>query len=130
MGIIKPYHCQSEGNGEDFECLYETEESCGENDDCSQCVCSWKTYGGRRLPKNWKKKLPWIICFILWGLPYTEFRCCENCKSWKNKICTHTYNGRKTENLFSCNDFLLKKKLRLSSVLKPLELCPMKHLSR
>ena len=118
MGIIKPYKCQSDGSGENFECLYETEKSQGENDDCSQCVCSWKEYSGRRSPKNWNKKWPWIICFILWGLPFSEFPCCEICQSWENKTCTYIYNGRKTENFFSCNGFLIKKKLRLSLVFK------------
>jgi len=84
--LFKEYPCKCYSSGpnywgeSDFECLYETEETSGNNEDCTECVTSWSEYGGRRSPKNWKIKWPWIVCFILWGPPRIRFRDCRSCK--------------------------------------------------
>jgi hypothetical protein len=105
------FPCKCQGHGEDFECLYETEETCGDNEDCTECVSSWKEYGGRHSPKNWNIKWPWIICFILWGFPYRDFPDCRSCNFLKKKRCT--VKDIKIENEsdweFRCRHYLHKK---------------------
>ena len=92
-----------------FSCLYETDETYGENDDCTECVASWATYGGRRSPKKWIKKWPWIICFLLWGPPGIDFDDCRSCKNRvKNDFCVKN-NGKIKEYEWRCQYYKYKK---------------------
>jgi len=119
VGIIKPFLCQCQGEGEYFECLYETEETRGENDDCTECVTSWKLYGGRHSPKNWHRVYPWIICFILWGLPFTHFPDCRSCKYRKKKTCTiNNVEMSIREYKYLCRDYSFGNKSSFIPVIK------------
>jgi len=117
--IFKPYPCLCEGSGEDFNCLYETDETYGENDNCDSCICSWKTSGGRRSPKNWKIKFPWIICLILWGLPYLDFDDCRSCKNRKKNRCLITNKEMKIEDYkWRCKNYRYGNKTAFIPVIK------------
>ena len=103
--FFREYPCLGEGTGEDFECLYDSEVG----EDCTECLCAWKTFGGRRSPSSKHgKKWPWLICFLLWGLPYTQFPDCRTCKYLKKNTCLRR-NVKIEEYKFQCRDYYYRK---------------------
>jgi hypothetical protein len=72
----------------DFDCGYPRQDSSEYDDyieDCNDCICSWKTYGGRIDPRI-NKKIPFIIAFLFYGLPNTQTPKCGNCYWVKDKL--------------------------------------------
>jgi hypothetical protein len=47
-------------------------------EECSDCVCCWKTEGGRVNPRA-GREIPWLVMFLLYGFPCTEAPICKNC---------------------------------------------------
>jgi hypothetical protein len=75
------------GNG-DFECGYSRQDAYKYDnyiEDCNDCLCSWDTYGGRINPKT-NRKWPYLLCFILFGVPSKHRPCCGNCKYIQDRL--------------------------------------------
>jgi hypothetical protein len=94
MSFFKLPKCEGYGGYDaytgdsDFECGYPRQDYIKYDDgieDCNDCICSWKTYGGRIDPRT-NKKFPFIIAVLLYGLPNTQTPKCGNCYWVKDKL--------------------------------------------
>ena len=61
---------------DDFECHYENAP-----DECQDCICTYRREGGRINPET-GRRIPRIIAFLRWGLPYSEQWRCRHCEIW------------------------------------------------
>jgi hypothetical protein len=114
LPVCKGHSIQDYYGDYDFWCDY-GEETIPE--DCDNCICRWKQWGGRINPKT-GRKIPWLIAFLLYGLPYTRMPICKNCLwvkgKWKNgkAICNRGYlkEGEevKEEGGILCRDYRWK----------------------